>query len=222
MMRPNILIFGAGGHARVVLDTLLAENQMCVVGVIDNRLSPGETLLGIPVLGTDADVPRIVRECQVSGFVVAIGDNWRRGQLTQRVCQRFPELKPACTIHPGACVSRFAQLGPGTVVLPGAVVNAGVSTGPGCLLNTHCSVDHDCQLGAFVSIGPHACLGGNVHVGDYSAICLGAHVTHSVDIGQATVVGAGALVLEDLPDGVVAYGIPARPVRSRCVEETYL
>ncbi|MCS7168841.1 MAG: NeuD/PglB/VioB family sugar acetyltransferase [Gemmatales bacterium] len=222
MARPNILLFGAGRHARVVLDTLLTENRACVVGVIDNRLSPGKKLLGVPVLGTDADVSRIISEFQVCGFVVGIGDNWRRGQLTQHLTQRFPKLTPFCTVHPRAWVSRFAELGPGTVVLPGAVVNAGTQVGPGCILNTQCSVDHDCRLGAFVSIGPHACLGGEVRVGDYSAICLGAHVIHAVSIGQATVVGAGAVVVKNLPDSVVAYGIPARPIRSRTVEEPYL
>lgn len=219
---PNTLVFGAGGHARVVLDALLAEGRTSVVGLIDNRLPPGETVLGIPVLGCDADLPKIIARYRIRAFVVGIGDNWRRGRLTQTLCQQFPDLEPIRVVHPGACVSRFAQLGPGTVVLPGAIVNAGVVTGTGCLLNTHCSVDHDCQLGQFASLGPHACLGGEVRVGAYAAICLAAHVVHGISIGQGTVVGAGALVLENLPEQVVAYGLPARVIRRRNLDEPYL
>ncbi|GBD36500.1 Putative acetyltransferase EpsM [bacterium HR36] len=222
MERQNVLLFGSGGHARVVLDALLASERFQVVGIIDHRLPPGEAVLGVPVLGTDSDLPHIIRQFHVGGFVVGIGDNWRRAQLTRRILQHSPELRPLTVVHPAASVSRFAQLGPGTVVLPGAIVNAGAVLGAGCVLNTHSSVDHDCRLGEFVSVAPHACLGGTVTVGDYSAICLGAHVIHGVCIGCATVVGAGALVLQNLPDQVVAYGVPARIVRPRTVEEPYL
>lgn len=222
MDRPNILLFGAGGHAHVVLDTLLAEGRTQVVGIVDHRLAIGEKIFGIPVLGHDADLGNIIQEYQIAGFIVAVGDNWRRAQLTQAIRQRFPELQPMTTVHPSACVSRYARLAAGTTVLPGAIVNAGAEIGPGCILNTHCSVDHDCRLGAFVSVAPHACLGGNVAVGDYTAICLGAHVIHGICIGQGVVIGAGAVVLENLPDRVVAYGVPARIARHRSVDEPYL
>jgi sugar O-acyltransferase (sialic acid O-acetyltransferase NeuD family) len=222
MSRLNVLLFGAGGHARVVLDTLLAEDRVQVTGIIDPRLAPGTSLLGVPILGNDADLPRLAEQFRIDGFVIGIGDNWQRWQLTQRILQRFPHWQPTSAVHPTAWVSPFARLGPGTVVLPGAIVNAGAEIGPGCILNTHCSVDHDCRLGEFASLGPHACLGGGVCVGAYAAICLGACVLHGRQIGKATVVGAGALVVEDLPDQVVAYGLPARIVRSREVHEPYL
>lgn len=218
----NILLFGAGGHARVVLDTLLAEDRVHVVGIVDNQLPPGATVMGTPVLGNDADLTHLADEHRIGGFVVGIGDNWRRAQLTQQIRQRFPHWQPVCTVHPSAWVSPFARLGPGTVILPGAIVNAGAEIGDGCILNTQCSVDHDCRLAEFVSLAPHACLGGNVCVGAYSAVCLGAKVLHGRRIGSATVVGAGAVVVEDLPDQVVAYGVPARVVRRRAVDEPFL
>jgi hypothetical protein len=159
MARLNVLLFGAGGHARVVLDTLLAEDRVQVTGIIDPRLAPGTSLLGVPILGNDADLPRLAEQFRIDGFVVGIGDNWQRWQLTQRILQSFPHWQPISAVHPTAWVSPFARLGPGTLVLPGAIVNAGAEIGPGCILNTHCSVDHDCPTGRVRQPGP-PCVSG--------------------------------------------------------------
>jgi sugar O-acyltransferase (sialic acid O-acetyltransferase NeuD family) len=178
--------------------------------------------IGYPILGSLADLAGIVREHNPQGFFIAIGDNWNRGVIAEKIKELMPGLAAITAIHPGAQVARSACLGPGTAVMAGGVVNSNASVGSFCIVNTRASIDHDSHLDDFASIGPGATLAGNVRVGAYSAICLEACVAEKVSIGSHAVVGAGSVVLGDLPDQVVAYGTPARVIRSRSPGDRYL
>jgi acetyltransferase-like isoleucine patch superfamily enzyme len=108
------------------------------------------------------------------------------------------------------------------VILAGAVVNSGSQIGPFSLINTKASLDHDGRMGSFTSLAPGATVGGGVEIGDFSAISLGASVIHRVRIGSHSVIGAGAVVIRDIPDRVVAFGVPAVVVRSRAPGDEYM
>jgi sugar O-acyltransferase (sialic acid O-acetyltransferase NeuD family) len=218
----GVLIVGSSGHARVIVDIIERTGVHNILGFLDDTRAPGMIEIGYPILGSLADLAGIVREHNPQGFFIAIGDNWNRGVIAEKIKELMPGLAAITAIHPGAQVARSACLGPGTAVMAGAVVNSNASVGSFCIVNTRASVDHDSHLDDFASIGPGATLAGNVRVGPYSAICLQACVAEKVCIGSQTVVGAGSVVLGDLPDGVVAYGTPARIVRSRSKSDSYL
>jgi len=123
------------------------------------------------------------------------------------------EFELPVIVHPGAVVSRLAAVGTGTVIFAQVAINAGTSIGSGCIVNTGATVDHDCRLGDGVHIAPGANLAGNVMVRDRSWIGIGSAVLQGTSIGRDVVVGAGSVVLQDVPDAVTVYGVPAR-VRS--------
>ncbi|MFN8093768.1 MAG: acetyltransferase [Vicinamibacteria bacterium] len=153
---------------------------------------------------------------------MAIGDNWRRRETTLRAEALVPGIAFAAVVHARATVAPDVELGPGSVVLPGAVIVSGTRLGRGCIVNTLASLDHEGLLDDFASLAPGVVAGGRVQVGEGSAIGLGARLVHRVRVGRHSVVGAGSLVLDDVPDGVVAYGSPARVVRPRAPDEPYL
>ncbi len=213
----KLAITGTGGHGRVVAEAATLAGY--TPGFVLPDGSPEGSVHGYPVLGTDRDLPDLCRETHL---IVAIGDNWRRAQVVQRIRSTLPHGVFAVVIHPGATVSAGASVAEGTVVLAGAIVNTGARVGAHCILNTGAIVEHDNVVGNYASFAPRAVTGGTAHIGDYTAVGIGATVLHGISIGMHAVVGAGSLVTRDLPDGIVAYGIPARVIRKRDQRETYL
>lgn len=220
--REPIIVIGAGGHARAVLDVLRCEARFRVVGLIDSTRPLGEALLGARVEGREEDLSAVCRTLGTRQALVAIGDNWQRRATMERLVQRVPELRFVSARHPSATVADDVTVGPGAVIMPGAVVVSGSTLGAGCIVNTLASLDHDGVLDAHASLAPGAIAGGRVRVGACAAVGLGARIVHGASIGAHTVIGAGALVLADVPEQVVAYGVPARVVRARALDEPYL
>ena len=205
---PITYLIGAGGHARVIADILLASGHP-PTAFLDDAPKPNR-IFDIPVIqGLELPEP-------TASVILAIGDNFLRATLASRY-SRF-----AVAIHPSAQVSRHAEIGPGTVVMAGAAINAGARVGAHCIINTRASVDHDCFIADFAHVAPGATLGGNVQVGTASMIGLGANVIHGLVIGANTVIGAGSTVTRDVPDNVVAFGSPARVLRTRADGDRYL
>jgi sugar O-acyltransferase (sialic acid O-acetyltransferase NeuD family) len=205
-----------------VIDAILARGVHTAVGVLDRALPRGEMVAGVPVVGTDDDLVTSAAEVGAELFVVAIGDNATRGSMLTRAAAAAPHLQAATVVHPSAVVGHDATIGAGSILLAGCVVGNGAHIGRGALLGIRSSIDHDGRLGDHASLGPGATTGGTVRIGHTTAIGLGANVIHGITIGDDTVVGAGAVVLDDLPSGVVAYGVPARVARSRQPGEPYL
>jgi sugar O-acyltransferase (sialic acid O-acetyltransferase NeuD family) len=217
---PPLLVVGAGGHGRVVLDLCRALGRE-VAGFLDDAPGPPgaggarRAVEGVPVLGgfvllDDAAVMArhevVVAVGAVRGDQVA-GNRLRR-ELGRRAAARGAGL--AILAHPSAVVSDRASLGPGTVVCAGAVVATGARLGVHCIVNTGASVDHDCELADGVQVSPGARLAGGVRCGEDVFVGTGACVAPGVAIGARTRVGLGAGVLRDLPADVLAAGTPAR------------
>ena len=195
-----INLFGASGHARVIMDIIAAQGDS--VGCLYDDSPRCAAIPGVPVLAAgDADVQ--------GPLIVSIGSNTARRLVAARMPQRF-----AVAVHPSAVVSPSASVGEGSVVMQGAVVQADARIGRHCIVNTGASVDHECIVGDYAHISPHATLCGNVHVGEGAWIGAGAVVIPGVSIGKWCVVGAGSVVVRDIPDGVVAFGSPCCPVRN--------
>jgi sugar O-acyltransferase (sialic acid O-acetyltransferase NeuD family) len=217
-----VLVVGGSDQGRQVIDAIVARGFHTAVGVLDRGLQRGQLVAGVPVLGDEGALADAADEMDADHFVVAIGDNATRGALLERLSAQHPDIVPATIVHPSAVVGQAAILGPGTILLAGAVVGNGTHVGRGVLLGIHSSIDHDGVLGDHASLGPGATTGGTVRIGRATAIGLGANVIHGITIGDDTVVGAGAVVVDDLPSGVVAYGVPARVARNRQPGEPYL
>jgi sugar O-acyltransferase (sialic acid O-acetyltransferase NeuD family) len=218
----RVLVIGGSDQGRQVIDAILARGFHTAVGVLDRALPRGELVSGVPVVGHDDDLVTSAAEVGAELFVVAIGDNATRGAVLTRAIAAAPNLQAATIVHPSAVIGHDATIGAGSILLGGCVVGNGAHIGQGVLLGIRSSIDHDGRLGDHASIGPGATTGGTVRIGHTTAIGLGASVIHGVTIGDDTVVGAGAVVLDDLPAGVVAYGVPARVARSRQPGEAYL
>ena len=192
-----LLVFGAGGHGRVVLDSALAAG-LPVAMLIDRHPTVAQ-VYGVPV----AETFPFAR----FRFLVAIGDNADRRRVFAELRARGGQ--PVNVIHPSAAVSPHAQLGHGVFVCAGAAINAGAVIGDNCIVNTSASVDHDCAIGEHTHLAPGVRLGGDVRVGAECLLGIGAAVLPGLSIGDRSVVGAGSVVTRDLPGGIVAFGAPA-------------
>ena len=220
--RPAVAVVGSSGHARVVIDILERQGCYLIAGLIDRFRAPGETTLGYPVLGGEQALPGLCATQRLAGVVVAIGDNSVRAAVAEAVAGLCPGLPLVGAVHPAATLGRDVSLGPGAVVMAGAVIGPCCRIGRLCIVNTRACLDHDSVLGDHASLAPGVVTGGGCRVGEYSAVGIGAVLSHGVSVGAHAVVGAGSTVLRPVPDAVVAYGSPARVVRTRRPGEPYL
>jgi UDP-perosamine 4-acetyltransferase len=211
-LRPQIVIVGDGGHARVVIDVIEAAGDYEIAGFTSPPASDGR-MDGYRRLGDDDALPALLRGGIGAAFV-ALGDNALRARVFKAIATAGFHM-PAL-VHPGAIVSRRARVGDGTVVMPGAVINTGTIIGSGAIVNTGATIDHDCSIGDFVHIAPGCHLAGTVAVGEGSFLGVGTSVIPETRIGAWTVIGAGAAVVNDLDDRVLAVGVPAR---ANCIEK---
>lgn len=209
MSRPHYLIFGAGGHASVVADALIASGGE-VIAFIDRE--PGVELLGRPVLSEARDLARFDR----TRVQLAIGIGGTRGgapgALRARLMKRLSDegWMLADVIHPSATVSPNARFGQGVQLMARAVVQPNTKIGDGAIINTAAIVEHGAIVGTHSHISIGAMLCGNVTVGPNSHIGAGACVREGVTIGRDVTIGIGAVVLRDCKDGSVFFGNPAR------------
>jgi sugar O-acyltransferase (sialic acid O-acetyltransferase NeuD family) len=219
-MSNNIVILGAGGHAKAVIDTVERQGFYRIIGLLDKGKTSGELIYGYEILGDESwlEDPRH----DVDGAIVAIGDNWTRGLACRRMKRTRPNLAFVTAIHPSAVIARGARIGEGSVIMAGAYIGCDASIGDHAVLYSHSLVEHDSRIGDFVSFAPKAAAGGNVTVGDYTAIAIGASIIHGATIGEHSVIGAGSTVIRDVASLSVAFGTPARIVRSRVSGERYL
>lgn len=205
-MKDNeqVYVIGAGGHAKVVISTLLAAGDNVQAIFDDDPQKWGESLLGIPIAGSISELGRLTS----ARAVIAIGDNAAR----RRLAQRFQRVNWVTVVHPSAIVDTSVRLGPGTAVFAGAVIQPATVIGAHSIINTGATVDHDCLIEDYAHIAPGAHLGGRVRLGEGGFLGIGSAVISGVMVGRWTVVGAGGVVVRDLPDDVVAIGVPANPV----------
>lgn len=220
-MKP-ILLFGASGHAGVVADIVEKQGAFRIAGIVDSFVGQGSLRYGYPVLGSESTLPGIVDSTSAQAIIIAIGDNHVRARLVEAVQSILPGFPFETAIHPSAAIARGVAIGPGTVIVAGVVVNPHASVGSHCILNTLSSLDHDSRMDDFSSLGPGAHTGGNCRLGNGSVLAQGANLIHGRSIGRDSIVGAGSTVLKDIPERCVAYGTPARVVRSRQPGDKYL
>ena len=204
-MRPEIIVVGAGGHAKVCIELLqiMGEKVAYCVGAMDGP----KQCLGVPVLRGDENL-KILRSAGYSKVFVALGSNRLRERLSDLCVGQGYNLVSAVSRH--AVVSPSATLGSGVAVMAGAVINAGSVIGDLAIINTGAVVDHDCRIGRAVHIAPQCGVAGNVTVGNQSFLGVGCKVIPEINIGERVIVGAGGVVICDIESNTTAIGVPAR------------
>lgn len=199
----KINIYGAGGHAKVIIDCILSSGTSQVECIFDDNENCN-TLFSYPVLP-----PLNKEKLEEYPIIFAIGHNRIRKELVKR----YDLASTSPILHNRSLVSSFSEIGEGSVMMPNSVINANATVGKHCILNTGAIVEHDCVLGDYVHITPNAALAGNVHIGEGTQIGIGAQVIQGVRIGKWCTIGAGAVIIKDVPDGATVVGNPGRIVK---------
>lgn len=201
-MRSNLVIIGAGGHARVCAE-IAQLNGYKNIYFLDDGYPDIES-----VVGTTAEIPTYLGD---SDFFVGIGNNDLRQDFIQKIEAMGGMI--ATLIQPGSTVSAQASVGVGSAVMAGAVINPGAVIGKGAIINTCSSVDHDCRIGDFahVSVGAH--LAGTVSVGERCFVGAGAIVINNISICKDCIIGAGSTVISDIKKEGTYVGSPVRKIK---------
>jgi sugar O-acyltransferase (sialic acid O-acetyltransferase NeuD family) len=200
---PDIYVYGAGSHGKVIAEAAKLQNRRVAAFVDDAPGKQGKTIHGLPIIESHRMPPR-------SSVIVGIGLNTARRQVMEDL------ISKGCTIvtviHPSAMISPTATIAEGTFVGPLAVVHSDARVGRGCIVNSAAVIEHDCILEDWVHVSPGGTLGGEVAVGEFTHIGLNATILPRIRIGKRSMIGAGTVVLASLDNEITAVGVPARIV----------
>lgn len=214
MSRERVIVIGAGGHASVVADALLAAG-IEVIGFTDADVRRhGAQLCGLPVLGDDAALTlHDPEQVQLANGLGSLGND--AAPLRQRVQQGLEATgwRFCNVIHPTASVSPFARLGAGIQVMAGAVVQPGARLDDGAIINTRAVVEHDVHIGAWTHVAPGAVVCGDAVIGACSHVGAAAVVRQGVHLGERTLLGLGAAAVKHFSGMGTLTGVPARPLK---------
>lgn len=202
-MHRQVIIVGAGGHAKVVADIVRLSGSE-IAGFLDDR-DPAE-LSDYNVLGKISDIMSFSDTCE---FIPGIGNN----KIRQRIMETYP-VHWCSAIHPTAVLSDSVTVQGGTVIMANAVINSGSMIGRGVIINTAATVDHDNILHDYVHLSPGVHLAGTVEIGCRSWVGIGGIVINNVMICADCTIGAGSVVLKDIEQAGVYVGVPAHKVNS--------
>jgi UDP-N-acetylbacillosamine N-acetyltransferase len=211
--KQKLVVWGASGHALVVADIIRLAGQYEIVAFFDDkRVAPKDgEFLGLPLL-TDIGQLKELKKQGVESIILAVGNCSARLKLAQFALANG--FKLATAIHPKALIARDVSIGMGSVIVGGAVINPGSLIGENAIINTGATIDHECIIDDGAHVGPGVHIGGRAKIGRAAWIGIGATVKDRVSIGANSIIGAGAVVLNDVPENTVAFGVPARAIRN--------
>lgn len=212
-MNKRILLIGGGGHCKSVLDSLLELNEYSEIGIVDKRENIGKSVMGVPVVGCDEDLPVLFRSGYKYAFVTigSIGNPTPRIRLFDLLSEIGYEIP--FIIDDSAKVSKYAMIEKGVFVGKQSTINAGALIQKGAIINSGSIVEHDCQIGTFSHIAPGVVLGGEVVVGENSHVGSNATVKQQIHIGSNSIIGMGSVVLQNIDHHTMAFGNPCREVK---------
>lgn len=195
--RIPMVLYGASGHAKVIVD-ILEANDIKIDYIVDDNPEITD-FLGYEVRRNTG---------KYEEAIISIGSS----EIRKRVSESIKVERYLTVVHPTSVISPRASVAEGSVVMQGTIIQSCAQIGRHCIINTGASVDHDCRISDFVHIAPQAVLSGNVEVGECSWIGVGAVVKQGIRIGRNCMVGAGAVVVKNVPDGATVVGVPAREI----------
>ena len=212
-MSKKILLIGGGGHCKSVLDSLLERKEYVEIGIIDKKENLGNLVMDIPIIGSDEDLPSLLRNGYQYAFVTigSIGNPTLRTKLYKLLVELGYEVP--IIIDNSAVISKHAQIEEGVFIGKQCVINAGAIVQKGSIINSGAIVEHDCIIGAFSHIAPGAVLGGGVELGEQTHVGSNATIKQQVHVGSKVIIGMGSVVLKNISSKTMAYGNPCREVK---------
>jgi len=200
--KDDVVIYGFGGHGKVIFDILSEHENINIIGFIDDdNNKKGLKYRGIEVLGSFETMLKLKDEKKIDSCIIAIGDNLLRERLFKKVERE--KFKIINAIHPSACISTSAIIGKGIMIGSNCVINALAKIGDNSIINTASTIDHDCEIGKNVHIAPGAHLGGNVKINDNSLVGIGADINKGINVGKNCIIISGITLLCDVKDNLV-------------------
>ncbi len=208
--KDRIILFGGGGHAKVLIDLILLGNEYEIMGILDYQLKPGTRVLDMPVLGDDSRISELSVGNSVNACIGIGGvkDTLKRKALFEKI-RGLGVLIPAL-IHPAATVSGSASIFGGVQVMAGAIIQPDSVIQENTIINTGAIIDHDCSIGSHIHVCPGAVISGGCSIGDGAFIGTGASIINGINIGKNALVAAGSIVINDVPDNAEVMGAPAK------------
>lgn len=213
MEKKKLIILGAGGHARTVLECI-DRSQFEVIGFVDkDSAREGEMVSGFPVLGDDS-LPEKWLSKGIDCCIIGIGHLGNAG-IRNRLYHKYEAagFEMIIAVHAAAHVSQNAYVGLGTVVMPGAIINTGAVINNNCIINTGTIIEHDVKISQGVHIAPGCVIAGASSVGVNAFVGAGSTVINGIQIGENSIIGAGSVVISDIPENSLALGTPAKVIR---------
>ena len=214
MAKKKIVLIGGGGHCKVVISILKKINNFEIAGIVDNYKSES-FISGIKIIGTDDDLKDIYKS-GIHNALITVGsikDNTKRYRLfnmAKEIGYKFPVI-----ISLEAIVDESVKIGEGTVIMPGSIINIDSSIGKNGIINTGSIIEHDCKIRNHCHIAPGVHISGAVNIGELSFIGIGATMIQGIKIGRNVTIGAGSVILKDIPDNVIAVGNPAKVINNK-------
>lgn len=206
-----VIVLGAGGHAKVVIDTLNSLHTNILGLTVRNKVMKGTKVLGVEVLGTDDALEQYpAGTVMLANGIGSVGTLGTRTKLYEHFTDNGYQFMSA--VHPRAIVAGDVTIGNGAQVFAGTIIQAGTSIGNNAIIGTNVTIDHDCHIGAHVHVSAGAILCGTASVSRYTHIGAGAIIREGVTIGRNCVVAPGAVVASDVPANTRVAGMPARAV----------
>ena len=196
----NIIIIGAGGHSKVIIDIIRELGNYSIVGIYDDNKTG--YFSGIKIIGKIAEIDNKKNEY----FIIGIGND----KIRKNIAEEYNQLKWATLIHPKTIIAKTAIIKEGSVVCAGAIIQTEVEVGKHCIINTNCSIDHESTIGDYCSICPSSTICGQVKVGESSFIGANSTIIQIIEIGKECIIGAGSVVIRNIPNNSKAVGNPAR------------
>jgi sugar O-acyltransferase (sialic acid O-acetyltransferase NeuD family) len=210
----RIIIIGAGGNSKVLIDTVLErvknDEDIKIIGILDDDPLKKE-FQGFPVIGPVARISEYARDKDI-WFINGIGSN----EIRKSICLKYGEtIQYDNAVHPTAIIGSDVTIGSGSVVMAGAIINTGTKIGKQVIVNTGAILEHDNIIDDFAHIASGTVTAGNVRVGECSMLGTGTRVIQGIKIGSNVMIGAGATVIDDINDNCTAVGVPAKIIKQR-------
>ena len=199
----NIIIIGGGGHAKMCIDILMQIKDFNIVGIIDDQSNIGQSILDIPIIGTDKDIEKLFKEGvknAVIGFGALNNPKSRSEKYLElkKIGYNIPNL-----IHPSAIIENSVSIGEGNQIMGGAIIGSGVNICDNCIINSGSIISHDSVLKNNVHITPGGTLAGSVYIGENTIIGMNASIFIGVKIGENVVISNGLNIISDILDNNV-------------------
>lgn len=213
MMGKPLIILGAGGHSKVLIE-ILKNSQVTIIGITDPLFEKGTEINGIKVLGNDNEINNYnPKEIELINGIGFINKDTKRNILYEHFRKKGYIFNPL--VHKSAILADDIELSEGIQILARAVLQPGSIIGENTIINTGAIIEHGSKVGRYSHVAPGAIILGDTEIGENSFIGAGAVIIQGVKIGNDCIVGAGGVIIKDVKDGATVVGVPAREVYDR-------